>query len=119
MRSEKKTAVTEAGTEKVNRLVNDVMRAWAPTPESQCQRVVRELYDAGYPVVMEFQRTGEIADIVKPWGKVLTKYQRVLDYVEAHKGTTDADLVLNRALDFWDNDLKPVWSAIGRFPGAA
>jgi hypothetical protein len=102
----------------MRRLVNDVMRTWAPpkkeTPREELVRRLHDAYDAGDSTMRAFRDSGDVADILDQWGKVLDKCRLVVDAIEAHRGTVEAGLVLNRFNDFWDYDLKPIWSAIDR-----
>lgn len=112
MRSEKKKTLSK----KMRRLVDEAMRAWAPreTPREELVRRLHDAYDAGYSTMRAFRDSGDVADILDQWGGVLDKCRLVIGAIEAHRGTTDAELVLNRFNDFWDYDLKPIWSAIDR-----
>lgn len=117
MRSEKKKTLTK----KMRLLVNEAMRTWAPkeTPCEELLRRLNDLYSAGSSVSSAFRHSGNVTDIIDQWGKVLDRCQLVIDAIEAHRETPESALVLNRVLDYWDFDLKPVWSAIDRAAAGA
>lgn len=113
MRNEKKKIVAE----KVAPIANAAMRAWAP-PAEEAQRLLMDFYAAGSLVQERYRRTGDLCDILKPWGEVLNRFQKIVDFVVANPSPALGLMVLNRADEYWDFDLKPVWSAILRQSGA-